>query len=181
MATILDTVNGNLIRYLQGTTIAAAKEVIKNCPPAVFNDFAALCMFAAATNRRALEAELNTLMAANGALTGFMGTSCTVGGNLNLSLLILIGFLFLASNFCANSQFRLAFATKYGSANVHAATFRLEAAGDTRRAILTEFRNKYLPVDFNNAVTAINGLLDNANNNLVSATALNTARGNAAW
>lgn len=187
MATIIDAVNTNLLRYINGINIQAAKIIIKQCPAAIFNNFAAMCMFAAATNRRAVEQELRGFITAGGQLETFINNHVTIEDpatrirRLNITALVLIGFLFLASGFHASSAFRRDFAARYGNANIHAAGFNVNAASTTRATILTAFKNKFNAADFNAAVNKIDGILDAAHDNLVNNAALATALADATW
>jgi len=181
MANIVEALDTVLIRYIQGTTIQSAKNVLKNCPGPAIDEFGALCIFAASTNRRAVVTELTGLINANDVLRNYLNDSCMVGDHLNFTLLVLIGFLLMASNFFNGHAYKLAFAAKHGTVNIMADTLIMASFNEVRLEIIEKFRLRYPREQFAAAVNAINGIVSADGARLFDKTALGLAAANAAW
>jgi hypothetical protein len=181
MATIIGSVNGNLLKYINGATIATAKTIIKGCPVGVIQEFLTLCMFNAATTRRAVTDELNAIINANHPLENYIRVYCSIEGERNNTLLTLIGFIALASDFANTSAFKTAFATRFGNSNVYNANFNLGALNAGRREIIQRFKAKFTEQDFTDAVNKLTALVDGGNTDNIDAARLHNASTNAAW
>jgi hypothetical protein len=181
MATIIDSVNGNLLRYINGATIESAKGIIKLCPAAIIQEFLTLCMFNAATTRRAVTDELNGIINANQPLADYIRVHCSIAGVRNNTLLTLIGFIALASDFANTAAFKIAFSTRFGNSNVYNAAFNLGALNTGRREIIERFKNKFTEQEFTLAVNRLSALVDENNRNLIDHARLAAASTNPTW
>jgi hypothetical protein len=150
MTTFVELLNGEFVRFVEGSSPYSVVIIFNRLKPEVQTELAAFAIVCALTCRRAVAGKMDDIIRSNPDLFAAIQKDFMINNKLNFSALSILGHVALAKGWHHDKHYVIRYNNKYGSKHLY--EIDLSKASKTRADILMQLRKKFSYADFEEAV-----------------------------